>query len=302
MALTPSDLAWLRCFECAARTGSFTEAARELNLSQSAISQQIRSLEQRLGRALFVRKSRGLELTALGLQLKDELGQSMRQIEMALSNAIDQKHTLNVNCVPTFALRWLMPRVGRFLQQYPDIEFRINADNVRIDEQFLSSQDVDVIITYDPVDYSGIHQVRLLGSRIVPVCSPAYLEEHPNWDADENVTLLHDENAWTGASRYVEWNIWREGVGKAPLGAHRSQFFNLSDMALAAAARGAGIAMGRLELVHEELAKGNLVQASHEVVESSSRYALLSYQPRKRSVALFTSWLVEECRALELSI
>lgn len=302
MALTPSDLAWLRCFECAARAGSFTEAARELNLSQSAISQQIRSLEQRLGRALFVRKSRGLELTALGAQLKDELGQSMRQIEMALSNAIDQKHTLNVNCVPTFALRWLMPRVGRFLQQYPDIEFRINADNVRIDEHFLSSQDVDVIITYDPVDYTGIHQVRLLGSRIVPVCSPAYLEEHPNWDEDENVTLLHDESAWVGAARYVEWNIWREGVGRAPLGAHRSQFFNLSDMALAAAARGAGIAMGRLELVHEELARGTLVRASDEVVQSNSRYALLSYQPRKRSVALFTSWLVEECRALELSI
>ncbi|MCJ2184878.1 LysR substrate-binding domain-containing protein [Novosphingobium sp. 1949] len=298
MALTPSDLAWLRCFECAARTGSFTEAARELNLSQSAISQQIRSLEQRLDRALFVRKARGLELTALGVQLKDELGQSMRQIESALANALDQKHTLNVGCVPTFALRWLMPRIGRFLQRHPEIEFRLNADNAAVDEPFLNAQQGDVLITYDPSDYPGVHQVRLMGSHIVPVCAPGYLAEHPDWASDPEVTLLHDENAWGGAARHVEWNIWREGVGLAPLGAHRSQVFNLSDMAIAAAARGAGVAMGRVELIGEDLAKGTLVEAAPQRVRSLSRYALLAHQPRKHSVALFTSWIVEECRAL----
>jgi LysR family transcriptional regulator, glycine cleavage system transcriptional activator len=298
MNLAPSILTWLRCFEAAARHDSFTRAGQELNLSQGAVSQQIRQLEQWSGAVLFHRLPRRLQLTSQGIQLKAEVEPALRRIEHAVSAMRTTAAPIHVNCSPSFALRWLMPRLGDFMRSHPEIDIRLTAEYHKLDRATFAHSGMHVAIRCDPLDYDDLDPQHLMDEYLLPVATPALRDRHPQLEnaADfQGVTLLHDVAAWAGAPEYTEWQIWLEGLGDASINPRRGLHFNLADLAIAAALAGEGVAMARLSLVMDDLAKGRLVPLSRRLVRSPARYGLLAIDPKDRRISAFTEWLRGEC-------
>ncbi|HVV27527.1 MAG TPA: LysR substrate-binding domain-containing protein [Rhizomicrobium sp.] len=298
MNLAPSILTWLRCFEAAARHDSFTRAGEELNLSQGAVSQQIRQLEQWSGCILFHRLPRRLQLTSQGAQLQTEVEPALRRIEQAMAALRTTAAPIHVNCSSSFALRWLMPRLGFFMRQHPEIDVRLTAEYHLLDRATFARSGMHVAIRYDPFEHPDLNAEFLMEDYLLPVASPAFSLEHPRLEsaADfEGVTLLHDAQSWPNAAEYSEWQAWLAGVKGAPVDPRRGLKFNLADLAIAAALAGDGVAMAGMALVQDELAKGRLVPLSHRAVRSPARYVLLTLDTTDRRIRAFADWLREEC-------
>lgn len=299
MNLAPSILTWLRCFEAAARHDSFTRAGEELNLSQGAVSQQIRQLEQWSGCILFQRLPRGLQLTSQGLQLKTEIEPALRRIEQAVAAIRTTAAPINVNCSPSFALRWLMPRLGSFMRSHPGIDVRLTAEFHQLDRATFVREGMHVAIRYDPFDHADLQAEVLMEDFLLPVASPGLAQARPRLEeaADfRDLTLLHDAQAWPQAPEDVEWQAWLKTLqdGSA-VNSRKGLRFNLADLAIAAALAGDGAAMAGMALVQDELQVGRLVALSRRVIRSPARYVLLTTGMADRRVAAFTAWLREEC-------
>ena len=161
----------LRAFEAAARHLSFTRAAAELNVTQTAISHQIRALEERLGVRLFRRLPRGLLLTEEAQRYLPPIRDAFDQIALATERlgAVGASSTLTVSVLPSFAGKWLVPRLGRFRVAHPDLDLRISASSELVD---FARDDVDVGIRMGSGRYPGLRVDRLFGESLVPVCSP----------------------------------------------------------------------------------------------------------------------------------
>lgn len=303
MQLDASNLGALRTFDIAARVLNFTKAAQILNLTQSAVSQQIRLLEERLGYALFIRQSRSLALTSKGQTLFEttsmvfvELNQTIKRL--GLSGA-----PLQVSCLPSFALQWLMPRLTEFHRQQPDVSVRLRAEFQALDHQLMRADDIDVAIRFDPGEYAGFQAEPILDEYLIPVATPEYLARHPAFAAGEsldNVTLLHDATPWVGAQEFIEWRTWMTYAKPQWLDHLDGIQYNLSSLALGAALNHQGVAMGRTALVHEELASGRLVNVFKQPVHAPASYMLLCNQQDDRRIALFTQWLKKECQRFAL--
>lgn len=302
MNLAPSILTWLRCFEAAARHDSFTRAGQELNLSQGAVSQQIRQLEQWSGATLFHRLPRRLQLTPQGLQLKAEVEPALRRIEQAVAAMRTTAAPIHVNCSPSFALRWLMPRLGDFMRSHPEVDIRLTAEYHRLDRATFAHSGMHVAIRCDPLEYDDLDVHHLMDEYLLPVASPAVQERHPVLERAgdfEGVTLLHDVAAWAGAPEHTEWQYWLDEAGDRSVNPRRGLHFNLADLAIAAALAGEGVAMARLSLVMDDLAKGRLVPLSRKLVRSPARYALLAIDHMDRRIAAFSEWLQQECQRFD---
>ncbi|MDB5769371.1 MAG: transcriptional regulator, LysR family, partial [Collimonas fungivorans] len=201
MQLNSSILGALRCFEAAGRLLSFTKAAEALNLTQSAVSQQIRHLEERLSYPLFCRQHRGLVLTVKGEALFKSASRSFLDIEQTLKHLSTSDSPLQVNCLPSFALQWLMPRLTDFHLLHPESTVRLKAEFQALDQQAMRADDIDVAIRFDPGQYEVLHADRILDEYLMPVATPEYLASHPQFAAGEDisgVTLLHDSAPWAG--------------------------------------------------------------------------------------------------------
>lgn len=299
MNLAPSILTWLRCFEAAARHDSFTRAGEELNLSQGAVSQQIRQLEQWSGCVLFHRLPRRLQLTSQGLQLKAEVEPALRRIEQAVAAIRNTVAPIHVNCSPSFALRWLMPRLGSFMRRHAEIDVRLTAEFQQLDRASFTRAGMHVAIRYDPFDHADLHAELLMEDFLLPVASPALAQRHPRLDGAgdfDGVTLLHDAQSWPDAADDAEWRAWlrplRDG---GAVNSQRGLRFNLADLAITAALAGDGVAMAGMALVQDELEAGRLTALSQRAVRSPARYVLLATDMADRRVAAFASWLKEEC-------
>ncbi len=227
----------LRAFESAARHLSFTRAADELFVTQAAVSHQIKSLEEFLGVPLFVRKNRKLLLTDEGQSYWPKI----RDIFEILTSATDQikaqgaSGALTVSVVPTFATVWLVPRLSRFNQMYPDIEVRLKASDDVVD---FVREDVDIAIYYDTGDYPGMHSVTLLTEQLTPLCSPALLEGERPLRSPEDLkhhTLLHDGST-------SDWRRWLKYAGVKGINLHQGPVFSHTSMVQQAAIYGQGIA------------------------------------------------------------
>lgn len=298
MNLAPSILTWLRCFEAAARHDSFTRAGEELNLSQGAVSQQIRQLEQWSGCVLFHRLPRGLQLTSHGVQLQAEVGPALRRIEQAVKTMRTTAVPIHVNCSGSFALRWLMPRLGGFIRSHPEIDVRLTAEHHLLDRAAFARNGINVAIRYDPLAHADLDARELMGDYLLPVASPAYQRSHPRLEAPsdfDGVTLLHDAQSWPEASEYSEWQAWLDMLGVPGIDPRRGLRFNLADLAIAAALAGDGVAMAGMALVMDDLNKGRLVPMSLRAVRSPARYVLLTTDMADRRVRAFADWLQEEC-------
>lgn len=288
----------LRCFEVSARLLSFTKAARALHLTQSAVSQQIRTLEMQLGYALFLRGHRSLSLTAEGQALLDSASRAFLDIERTLTRLSARRRQLQVACCPSFALQWLVPRLDAFRKAEPGIEVKIWAEFPVLAGSGESAVDADVEISYprtpDPAD------IELMPEYLGLAGSPAYLERHPGIAARaslDGVVLLHDSLAWHGGSEHAEWEYWAGALQPAWLaqGAHAQ--FNLVSMAIGAAMSGQGVAVGRRSLMMDELAGGTLKLAVPELLRSPASHCVRLNNASDPRAHAFVRWLTQACAA-----
>lgn len=297
--LNSSVMAWLRCFEAAARVGSFTQAASELSLTQGAISQQVRELEDRLGVVLFRRLPRQLVLTDEGEKLRDTVTAALDQLELALSRLQDRRTdgSLVLSCYSSFALLWLMPRIGAFYREYPEIDLRVSAEFHVLEMATVLREEIDAAIRYDLGEYRDLESVHLLDEYLLPVASPDFVQAHPRLrgpaDLDGSM-LLHDAVAWPGASADTEWRCWLDAVGAKEVSITQGRRFNMAQLAVEAALNGQGIAIGRLALVIDHLQEGRLVPLFRRAVRSPAAYRLVHVARPPPRVDVLACWLKQE--------
>ena len=294
----PIGLAALRGFEVAARRLSFTEAAAELNLTQSSISRQIAALEQQVGKPLFVRKTRALLLTAAGQRLQLAVQQALSAIDHGVDEIRGAGHTRRVtlSTYASFASLWLAPRLALFQQQHPGIEIRLDASDRVVD---LQAEDVDVAVRWVPQGrvYSGA--TLLIDDVVTPALSPrllrgarlrtpAELVQWPLLDLDDGVPGTHALN----------WQTWFDfaAVGEVEPAAGRL-VFSFVDQAVQAAIRGQGVALVRSPFLQDCVASGDLVMPFARLRMPAGYRHVLVVNPagaRRPHVEAFIGWLTEQ--------
>lgn len=291
-------LSQLHTFEAVARRMSFTAAADELCLTQSAVSRQIRSLERDLGRMLFVRRHRAIDLTPDGQRLFDAVTRGLDEIaacvrELRVTPDMPQ---ITVAASVAFAYYWLMPRLERFGERHPEVDLRVLATDQKVD---LAKQDADIAVLYGDGGWEGVEAYRLFGERVYPVCSPAYAREHRELRRAGDLldqTLLHLDS---GGSIWgsVDWHVWlmQQGVTGQPV--RRGIRLNSYPMVLQGAQAGRGVALGWAYITDEMLKSGQLVCPVEGVLETSSSYYIGTPSERMSDPAVngFVHWMLEEC-------
>lgn len=298
MRLSPSLITWLRCFEAAARHCSFTHAAADLHLTQSAISQQVRHLERYLDCKLFHRLPGRLELSHYGRSLHAEVAPALKRIEQALDEIRAPKTPLHVSCSPSFATRWLMPRLGRFLRLHPEIDLHLRAEFHSLSRDNFASEELHAAIRYDPVEYPDLTATKLMDEYLLPVASQEFALEHKRCIAAgdfSEMTLLHDSEPWDGAPENAEWSALLASLDQPGIEQFKSRRFNMAEMALASARAGEGIAAARLALSIDDLETARLVPIVDTPVAANSRYVFLVLDGDDPRARAFHHWLSEEC-------
>jgi LysR family glycine cleavage system transcriptional activator len=251
----------LRCFEAAARNVSFARAAEELHVTPSAVSHQIRALEGILGVALFRRERGALVLTEAGAACLPGIrdGFAMLLDAVRLVDRPRRRDTLNVSVAPSFAAKWLLPRLERFLAGNAAIDVRVEASMGLVD---FARDGADLAIRYGGGRYPGLAVERLISESVFPVCSPDLLRgERPLREPADirGHTLLHDDSP-DDDETCPTWPMWLAAAGVTGLDAERGLRFNQSSLVIEAAVFGRGIALAKATLVAADLASGRLVR------------------------------------------
>ncbi|WP_366556102.1 transcriptional regulator GcvA [Aquibaculum sediminis] len=294
----------LRAFEAAARHLSFTEAARELNVTQAAVSHQIRGLEARLGQSLFHRRNRGLTLTEAGRSYLPALTEAFDLMDKATRRLSlrEEEGSLKVSALPSFAARWLLPRLARFREQHPDIDVLVSANQELSD---LEAEGIDVGLRFGSGRYPGLTVERLMGDRRLPVCSPALLQGPKPLGKPEDLrhhVLLHDEVFGGGIE--ADWQTWVRLVGLKGIDPQRGPGFSDSAMVLSAAIAGQGVALARASLAVDDLAAGLLTLPFGPSVRTRYDYWFVT-TPRaaaQAKVKVFRAWMMAEAADTEARI
>ncbi|MCP5151952.1 MAG: transcriptional regulator GcvA [Ectothiorhodospiraceae bacterium] len=286
----------LRAFEAAARHLSFTRAAAELHVTQAAVSHQVRGLEEQLGVKLFRRTSRHLLLTDAGQACLPKLSAGFDLIEAAMREVHRSSGVgaVTVSVLPSFAASWLVPRIGRFRQAWPDIDLRIDASEGLAD---FRRGDVDVAIRYGRGSYPGLRADRLMAEDVYPVCSPR-LRTGPRplrTPADlAHHTLLHGDGP-------IDWRTWLRAAGVHGIDTDRGLTYVNSAMLIQAAVAGQGVALARSVLAADGLASGQLVRPF--ALRLPSDYAYYFVCPLDTAelprIAALREWLLAEARGTE---
>jgi LysR family glycine cleavage system transcriptional activator len=304
----------LRAFEAVARHLSFRKAAEELHVTPAAVSQQIKTLEDLLGHPLFHRLPRSLVLTKTaqaGLPLVHE-GLEQLGKAMQLMQTENHSETLTAWMAPSFASKWLIPRLPRFLDEHVGIDMSISASTGLIDDLratgAISADDlrrhgVDVAIRFGQGQYPGCRVDKLFDVTAVPLCSPALLEgEHPLGEPQDLQyhTLLHDDTVYEGRPG---WSSWLEAAGVDDIDASRGLHFNHASLALEAAVDGQGVALSLRPLAEADLAAGRLVVPFNLALPISSAYYLISLaeDSERPEITAFHEWLLFEAAAAAIT-
>lgn len=291
-------LAGLGTFAIAARHLSFTKAAQELHLTQGAVSQQIRQLEERLKLTLFVRYHRRLELTVAGVRLAVQLNHSFTEINDLVLELQEEEtsNILTVSVMPSFATKWLIPRLGSLQEAYPDLQLRIQANDREVNFQ---RDRIDVAIVHSHVHSSKGHIVPLMKDKVFPVCSPAFAEQRALTEASQlaQVPLLNDDSEWRFSSPYAEWEKWLLLANAKGIKPSRGISFNRGDLAVQAAVAGQGVALGRTPLVMDDIQQGRLMRPFSETLDEGNAYLFVcpEMQRQREPVQQLLSWLVAQC-------
>lgn len=287
----------LRAFEAAARISSFTRAAHELHLTQGAISHQVRELERQLGARLFQREGRGLTLTEAGRSLLPFVREALDRLRVGAETVArgQRAGVLTVSVSPNFANKWLVPRLGRFLDAHPDIDLRISASMRHV--QF-TQDDIDIAIRHGEGDWPHLHATRLCVEEVFPVCSPALLRPGLRLEVPHDLcghVLIHDRN-------HTAWRQWLTAFGVSDIDAPHGPVFNQASLAVDAAVAGQGVALARTGLAVLDLIGGRLVRPLSQATPAHFAYWIVCPKATSevRKIARFRAWLLEQAQADEI--
>ncbi len=285
-----------RTFEAAARLGGFAAAAEELLVTPAAVSQQIKTLEGQLGVALFRRLPRGLELTAAAKELLPQVSAGLAHFERGIGRlgGGELAGPLVVTAPPSLASLWLVPRLGSFADQYPDIQLQVGSREVPPD---LNAGEADIRITYGMGNYPGLKVQQIMPDMIFPVCAPSLLNRQPlRRFADlRNFRLLEDVRI-DAAEPGMTWARWLRDEGVEPPPRTGFLEFTNSILLIQAAVAGLGVGLGRMSLAWEHLDRGTLVRPfAAERVADYAYYAVTTEAgAERRRVRVFLEWLFAE--------
>jgi len=286
----------LRAFEAAARHGSVSRAAEELHVTQSAVSQQVRALERHVGLPLFRRIAGQIELTPEGRDFFPPLRDALDSIDAAAARLAANRAAgvLTVSLLPTFAMRWLIPRLGRFQARQPEIEVRLVTTARQAD---LRREDIDAAIRYGSGQWPDLHADLLMTEDMFPVCAPRLLSETPALrtvgDLARHTLLLVD-----APPRKDDWTLWLEAAGARGLEPAGTMKFESSAQALEAALAGLGLVLAHRPFVVDDLAEGRLVAPFETVVPARDAYYLVYHRSRAELPRLraLRDWLLDEAK------
>ncbi|KDN99728.1 LysR family transcriptional regulator [Pseudomonas donghuensis] len=252
--LVPS-MAALQCFEAAARHLSFTRAAEELHLTQSAVSKQVAQLEEMLRHHLFLRIRRRLQLTPAGALYLAEVNKILTQVDMSsryIMSYGEQTEVLKVATQPSFGVRWLIPHLKGFGKQYPNIHLDIRNE---MEPFALLQATADVVFFFGQGTWPGATCIELFGEEVLPVCAPELLQGRTLKDASEVAELVLLQST----SRPEAWHEWFLEQGLHSANSYHGPRFDTFYMSLSAAQSGCGVALVPRYLVAQELAEGKLI-------------------------------------------
>ena len=308
----PLSLGSLRAFEAVARRLSFSDAAEELFVTQSAISRQIKGLEEELGAALFVRGTRHVELTQSGRVLQRSvesgLGQidaSVRQIRQARS-----RKRVSVTTFASFGSLWLLPRIEAFQRQHPDIDIRVSATDMIAD---LDDPELDLSLRYCSPAQAPDGAVRMFGEVLTPVVSRSLMEQIRRGQApplaqaaDLAQHTLAEEDDTKTSTEFLSWRRWLTLNGQPGLEPKRWLYLNFTYQQVQAALAGHGVALARVALVFEALQRGELIEPFGDAGRMSSPYLYwLIVSPTgqvRPEVEQFGDWVLEQARVTRYAI
>jgi LysR family glycine cleavage system transcriptional activator len=288
----------LRAFEAVARRLSFRAAAEELHLTQPAISRQIRSLEDELGATLFLRGTRHVELTGPGTQLLQTVRPLLEQMDRAVRQIRHTQHRqpVGVTTFASFASLWLLPRLASFQNTHPESDIRISASDHLVD---FDDPEIDLALRYCRPEQAPPGSTLLFGEVLTPVASPALLQRLPLRSAADLAghTLLEEDDPRPSAE-YLSWRHWLRLNAPPGLQPRGWVYLNFTYQQVQAALAGQGVALARVPLVREAIARGELVEpfGSAGRVESPFSYWLVRWPARRERPALaaFEGWLLEQ--------
>ncbi len=290
-------LTTLRAFKTAAHTLSFTETANELNVTQAAISHQIKSLESFLDTPLFKRGNRSLALTEAGsrfLPYVDQMFNILRQgTEQILQ--LDELPTLTVSVLPSFAARWLVPRLGLFIKAHPDIDFRLAPSRTLTN---FTKENIDLAIRHGGGKYPGLSSIHFLDEDIYPVCHPRLLEGKHGLKSPADLKhhiLLHDDG-------HGDWWTWLLAADVHDVDASKGPVYTDSSLAIQQAIEGDGVTLARSQLVRDDIARGLLV-CPFDISQPSQFAYYIVYpedKPVTQQMAAFIGWLQDEVKRDEV--
>ena len=285
----------LRAFEVAARHLSFKAAADELHVSQSAVSHQVKALENYLGVALFDRKTRAVELTRRGRLyypiLRDAFDTIAEGTEMLLGES--PAASLTVQVYSTFTMRWLLPRLVGFQEAHSEVMVRLHTAQTNPD---FEQSDIDAAIMIGEATGIGLRQDYLFDCELSPVCSPAYLEKHGAINSPAELASHALLQVYPSAE---DWYVWLQANGAGQVNPDRGQQLESYDVALTSAAQGMGVALGQQPYIARDLATGSLVELFPQLrVRNPLQWHLTCRRehgelPKLRA---FREWLLEEIR------
>lgn len=279
----------LRVFVAAARSQSVTDAAAQLHLTHGAVSHQLRQLQDYLGVALFERHGRGLKLTAQGAAYAEQVSRALSDIGKATDQLMAARdyRRLRVTCMPSFAARWLLPRLGNFISRHRDLDVEVQSSARLAD---IKGGEADVALRFGQGRYPGLSCRLLMKDWYYPVCSPDFIARHALLDPAQliELPLLRSNDEL--------WQPWFTAAGLVVEEPQRGAVFDDSSLMLMAAAAGQGVALARHALAVDDLARGSLRRPFGLAVESPFSYFFVCRptDEQQTAVAAFRAWLFDE--------
>lgn len=294
----------IEAFEAAAKHLNFTRASAELNLTSAAVSQRIAALESDLGYALFQRNGPKLRLTEAGELSRPILLQSLSQIRSAIGSLRDitQNSLLTIKVSPSFAHKWLIPRLGRFHLRHPNIDLRVWSMTNRI---VLKPDELCLAVYYGIDPQQGLESNFMVDSmfkeQVFPICSPGFAKVHAPFDhldALQRAPLLHDDTMKPLVS-FPDWRRWCDNFEIDNVDTNHGPRYMVSSMAVNAAIEGQGVCLGRGVLASDDLAAGRLIRPFEEVYPLTFEYLFVypKLLAQQKNFELFRAWLLEEVSA-----
>ena len=295
--LMPS-LNGLRAFEAVARHMSFTKAADELNVTQTAISHQIRRLEEQLGLKLFLRQNRALALTRSAQDYLPSVRSAFEDLRRATArlHRLDREGLLTVSTTASLATKWLVSRAAAFQVAHPEFEVRITTSPHVVD---FRREEVDMAVRYGRGQWPGLRSDWLMAETLFPVCSPSLRSARKPLRRPADLarhTLLHST-----ASR-EDWQLWLTAAGlPLSIASQRGLVFDQGFMAIQAAMEGLGIALGQTHLVEADIKAGRLIAPFDIVLPRDAGYYVVAPEATANTskIFMFRDWLIASARPAE---